>query len=60
MEIYKILSEIMENRNLKISDIARICNLPDSTVRGIKKRKQDIKNLILYYFLVYQNKQSPQ
>lgn len=41
MEIYKILDQIMAEKNLKIADVARICNLPDSTVRGIKKRKQD-------------------
>lgn len=40
MEIYKILTEIMEERGLSIADVARICNLPDSTVRGIIKRKQ--------------------
>lgn len=40
MEIYKILAKIMEERQLKIADVARICNLPDSTVRGIETRKQ--------------------
>ncbi|MDE7342244.1 MAG: helix-turn-helix domain-containing protein [Lachnospiraceae bacterium] len=40
MEIYKILAQIMEERQLKISDVARMCDLPDSTVRGIEKRKQ--------------------
>ena len=41
MEIYKILSKIMEERKLKIADVAKMCDLPDSTVRGIEKRKQD-------------------
>lgn len=41
MEIYKILAQIMEERQLKIADVARICDLPDSTVRGIEKRKQN-------------------
>lgn len=41
MPIYKILEEIMEEKNLSIADIARICSLPDSTVRGIVRRKQE-------------------
>lgn len=37
---YEILSEIMKNRNLKIAEVARLCDLPDGTVRGIIKREQ--------------------
>lgn len=45
MEIYKIISDIMTNRNLTVADIAKKSNLPDSTVRGIVTRKQ--KNIAL-------------
>lgn len=41
MAVYKILEEIMSERDLSVADIARMCNLPDSTVRGIVRRKQD-------------------
>lgn len=41
MAIYEILEEVMTKRDVTIADIARICNLPDSTVRGIVRRKQD-------------------
>ena len=40
MPIYKIIQEIMEERQLKVADVARMCDLPDSTVRGIITRKQ--------------------
>jgi len=40
MEIYKILSELMQERQLKIAEVARICDLPDSTVRSIVQRQQ--------------------
>lgn len=40
MEIYEILSQIMEERNLKVAEVARLCDLPDGTVRGIIKREQ--------------------
>lgn len=40
MEIYKILSGLMQERQLKIAEVARICDLPDSTVRSIVQRKQ--------------------
>ena len=40
MDVYKILSQIMDSRDLSIADVARICGLPDSTVRGIIKREQ--------------------
>ena len=39
-EIYKILESIMEKQKMSVADIARACNLPDSTVRGIISRKQ--------------------
>ena len=35
-----ILNRIMDERNLKVAEVARICGLPDSTVRGIITRKQ--------------------
>ena len=38
--IYEILKSIMDERELSIAETARICNLPDSTVRGIITRKQ--------------------
>jgi len=41
MAVYEILEEIMSERDVSIADIARMCNLPDSTVRGIVRRKQD-------------------
>lgn len=41
MAIYEILQEIMDSQNLSVADTARICGLPDSTVRGIIRRKQD-------------------
>lgn len=41
MAIYKTLEEIMRERDISIADVARICNLPDSTVRGIIRRKQE-------------------
>lgn len=45
MEIYKLLSHIMESKNLSIADVARICEIPDSTVRGIITRKQKTVSL---------------
>lgn len=41
MAVYKVLEEIMGEMNISIADVARICNLPDSTVRGIIRRKQE-------------------
>ena len=41
IEIYKILKKVMEDRDLSVANIAKICDLPDSTVRGIIKRKQN-------------------
>lgn len=41
MAVYEILEEIATEKKLSIADIARICNLPDSTVRGIIRRKQE-------------------
>lgn len=40
MEIYKVLNDIINERDLTVADIARMCGLPDSTVRGIVTRKQ--------------------
>lgn len=40
MEFYKILENIMLQKGLSIADVARMCDLPDSTVRSIIDRKQ--------------------
>lgn len=40
MEFYKILREIMEERQLTVAQVARQCGLSDSTVRSIFDRKQ--------------------
>lgn len=39
MEFYKILENIMLEKNMKISDIAKKANIPDSTLRSIINRK---------------------
>lgn len=39
-EIYKILEHRLKEKNISIAEAARLCDLPDSTVRGIIKRKQ--------------------
>lgn len=53
MEFYKIFSEIMSEKNMTIADIAKVCDLKDSTVRSIVDRKQkkafDLL-LVLSYF----------
>ena len=41
MAIYEVLDGIMKEKGISIADIARICSLPDSTVRGIIRRKQE-------------------
>lgn len=41
MAVFEILEDIIAERGLSIADVARICNLPDSTVRGIIRRKQE-------------------
>lgn len=40
MDFYLILNEIMREKKLSIADIAKQCDLPDSTVRSIIDRKQ--------------------
>lgn len=40
MEFYKILSEIMSEKGMSISEVASVCGLTDSTVRSIIQRKQ--------------------
>lgn len=40
MEFYKTLENIMLQKGLSIADVARMCDLPDSTVRSIIDRKQ--------------------
>lgn len=39
MLFYEVLQEVMDERGLTISDVAKICNLTDSTVRSIFDRK---------------------
>lgn len=39
-EVYRILLNIMKEKKLSIPEVARICGLSDSTVRGIITRKQ--------------------
>lgn len=38
--IYQVLEEIMDEKHISIAETARLCGLPDSTVRGIIIRKQ--------------------
>lgn len=45
MEFYKVLQDIMEEKQLGIPDVARACGLADSTVRSIIDRKA--KNVTL-------------
>lgn len=40
MYFYQILNEIMDEQNIGIAEVARKCNLTDSTVRSIIDRKQ--------------------
>lgn len=39
MYFYEILQSIMDEKDLSIADVARLSNLPDSTVRSIINRK---------------------
>lgn len=39
MEFYKILIDIMNEKNLSIPDVARLTGLSDSTIRSIISRK---------------------
>ncbi len=41
MEIYRVLSSIMQERNLTVADVARLSGVADSTIRGIVVRKQN-------------------
>lgn len=41
MVLYKLINQIMKDRDIRIADIAKMCDLPDSTVRGIVRRKQE-------------------
>lgn len=45
MEFYKILQEIMNEKNMSIPDVARATGLADSTIRSIISRKT--KNISL-------------
>lgn len=38
--IYEILQNIMDNKKITVAETAKMCNLPDSTVRAIITRKQ--------------------
>lgn len=40
-EIYKLLQDIIETKKISVAEAARLCDLPDSTVRGIITRKQN-------------------
>lgn len=40
MDFYAVLTEIMDEKKMTIPDVARACNLTDSTVRSIIDRKQ--------------------
>ena len=39
MFLYEILENIMDEKSLKVSDVAKLTNLTDSTIRSIIKRK---------------------
>lgn len=41
MAFYQILQEIMNEKGMRVADVARACNLPDSTVRSILARKNE-------------------
>lgn len=45
MDFYEILQEIMDEKEMKIPDVARACGLPDGTIRSIIVRKS--KNVTL-------------
>ena len=45
MEFYKVLENLMKNKNLSIPDISRLTGLSDSTLRSIMSRKT--KNISL-------------
>lgn len=40
MDFYLVLNKIMEEKGLNVAEVARACNLTDSTVRSIIDRKQ--------------------
>ena len=40
MDFYEVLTEIMDEKEMTIPDVARACDLTDSTVRSIIDRKQ--------------------
>lgn len=46
MDFYLILQEIMQEKDINIPTVARMCNLSDGTVRSIIKRKQDRKSVV--------------
>lgn len=45
IEVYKTIENILREKDLSIAEAARMCNLADSTLRGIITRKQ--KNVAL-------------
>lgn len=45
MFLYEILENIMNEKSLKVSDIAKLTNLTDSTIRSIIKRKSKTVSL---------------
>lgn len=40
MEFHEILKDIMQEKNMSVADVARVCGLTDSTVRSIIDRQQ--------------------
>lgn len=45
MSVFKVLSDIMGYEGLSVAQVAKKCELPDSTVRGIIERKQKTVSL---------------
>lgn len=45
MGFYQVLNEIMEERNMSIPEVARACDLPDSTIRSIMARESQTVKL---------------
>jgi len=40
MDFYLILKDVMDEKNLSIPDVARMCGLADGTIRSVFVRKQ--------------------
>ena len=50
-DFYLVFEELQKAKGLKIAEIARICGLPDTTVRGIIPRKQKDVSLSVAFAL---------